>query len=87
MTAPSPHQYQDSGPAFSMAMKFDDGDDKMKVPGPGTYNSGDLDMCREKVPAYTMAPKTNLPGDNCPKPAPNAYSPEKVCVGRDGASG
>lgn len=61
-----------------MAPRLQDSGDKMKVPGPGAYEPGDLDKCREKLPAFTMAPKTTLPGDNTPKPAPNAYSPEKV---------
>lgn len=72
-----PEKYQDSGPKFTMAPRPADEVDKMNIPGPGTYNSGDLDSCREKLPAFTMAPKTNLPSDNSPKPAPNAYSPEK----------
>ncbi|XP_045103383.1 outer dense fiber protein 3-like isoform X2 [Portunus trituberculatus] len=72
-----PEKYQDSGPAFTMAPRIDDAGDKMKVPGPGTYESGDLDKCREKLPAFTMSPKTVLPTDNTPKPAPNAYAPEK----------
>ena len=61
-----------------MSARPADAEDKMKVPGPGAYNAGDLDQCREKQPAYTMAPRTELPGDKTPKPAPNAYSPEKV---------
>lgn len=61
-----------------MAKRLPDETDKMKVPGPGSYESGDIDMCREKQPAFTMAPKTSLPTDRSPKPAPNAYSPEKV---------
>ena len=61
-----------------MAPRAADYGDKMKIPGPGTYDSGDLDSCREKVPAYTMAPRTELPSDKTPKPAPNAYAPEKV---------
>ncbi|KAK4297021.1 hypothetical protein Pmani_030539 [Petrolisthes manimaculis] len=73
----SPEKYNESGPMFTMAMRLPDDSDKMKVPGPGSYNAGDIDMCREKLPAYTMAPKTQLPTDRTPKPAPNAYSPEK----------
>ncbi|XP_037795154.1 outer dense fiber protein 3-like isoform X3 [Penaeus monodon] len=69
--------FNDGGPKFTMAARPNEAEDKMKVPGPGTYDSGDLDKCREKMPAYTMAPKTNLPVDNSPKPPPNAYSPEK----------
>lgn len=65
-----------------MAPRPNEAQDKMKVPGPGTYDSGDLNKCREKMPAYTMAPKTNLPVDKSPKPPPNAYSPEKVSLGK-----
>ncbi|XP_063865841.1 ciliary microtubule associated protein 1A-like isoform X6 [Scylla paramamosain] len=72
-----PEKYQDNGPAFTMAARIEDSGDKMKVPGPGTYDSGDLDKCKEKLPAFTMSPKTVLPTDNTPKPAPNAYAPEK----------
>ena len=53
--------------------------DKMKVPGPGAYNACEIDKCKEKLPSFTMGRKTNLPSDKTPKPAPNAYSPEKVC--------
>lgn len=72
------HQYNESGPKFSMAMRLPDEGDKMKVPGPGSYDAGDIDMCREKLPAFTMAPKTSIPSDHTTKPAPNAYAPEKV---------
>lgn len=51
--------------------------DKMKVPGPGAYEAGDLDKSRVSLPAFTMSPKTSLPTDHTLKPAPNAYSPEK----------
>ncbi|XP_042224830.1 outer dense fiber protein 3-like isoform X3 [Homarus americanus] len=72
-----PEKYQPSGPKFTMAPRPADEMDKMNFPGPGSYNSGDLDMCREKQPAYTMSPKTDLIVDNSPRPAPNAYSPDK----------
>ena len=46
---------------------------KNKVPGPGTYETVDIDVCQERRPIYTMAPKTDLPSDKTPRPAPNAY--------------
>ena len=52
--------------------------DKLKVPGPGAYNSADVDLLKDKSPAYTMRPRTEIICDKTPKPAPNAYHPEKV---------
>ncbi|MCL4137195.1 UNVERIFIED_CONTAM: hypothetical protein GTU68_021985 [Idotea baltica] len=79
---PSPNTYepekcmQDDGPSWTMAPRLED-IKKMNVPGPGTYESGDLDMYLEKRPVYSMRPKTELPRDKTPKPSPNAYNPEK----------
>lgn len=70
-------QYVPSGPKFTMAPRAVEEMDKMQVPGPGTYEAGNLDKSRVSLPAFTMAPKTNLPTDRTQKPAPNAYSPEK----------
>ncbi|KAK7075287.1 Outer dense fiber protein 3 [Halocaridina rubra] len=74
----APEKYQESGPKFTMAARHVDDVDKMKIPGPGTYDAGNLDKCREKLPAYTMSPRTEMPSDKTPKPSPNAYSPEKA---------
>ena len=60
-----------------MAAKLKDYN-KSNFPGPGTYNSSDLDSYLEKNPVFSMRPKTELPFDKTPKPAPNAYYPEKV---------
>ena len=61
-----------------MGYKIEDLDDKMKIPGPGTYNSADIDLLKDKSPAYTMRPRTEDATDKTPRPAPNSYSPEKV---------
>ena len=62
-----------------MGQKLEDPGDKMKIPGPGTYDSTAVDKTRLQSPAYTMRPKTEEPKDKTPRPAPNSYSPEKVC--------
>ena len=62
-----------------MGQKLEDLNDKLKIPGPGTYNSTSIDKTRLKNPAFTMRPKTEEPKDRTPRPAPNTYSPEKVC--------
>ena len=51
---------------------------KNKVPGPGSYESADLDTIMIKRPVHSMAPKTEIPADKTPKPSPNAYYPKKV---------
>lgn len=50
------------------------------VPGPGTYESGDLNAIYERQPVFTLRPKTELPTDKSPKPSPNSYYPEKVLI-------
>ncbi|KAG0710890.1 Outer dense fiber protein 3 [Chionoecetes opilio] len=74
---PAPNAY--SPEKYTMAARIEE-TDKMKVPGPGTYEAGNLDHCRESQPSYTMAPRTTLPCDSTQKPAPNAYSPEKYTM-------
>ncbi|XP_076068953.1 ciliary microtubule associated protein 1A-like [Oratosquilla oratoria] len=64
-----------------MAPRGKEEEDKMKVPGPGAYETSDMDVCKKKNPVFTMSPKTNVPTDHTIKPAPNAYSVEK-CEGK-----
>ena len=64
-----------------MGQKVEDFGDKMKVPGPGTYDSSDINLIKDTSPAYTMRPRTESVTDKTPRPAPNAYSPEKNEVG------
>ena len=61
-----------------MGQKIEDPGDKMKVPGPGSYNSTNINILKDQSPAYTMRSRTELISDKTPKPAPNAYCPEKV---------
>ncbi|KAK3922507.1 Outer dense fiber protein 3 [Frankliniella fusca] len=44
-------------------------------PGPAHYRATQLDVSRWRMPRYSMATRTPLPGDRSLKPAPNAYKP------------
>ena len=68
---------QDTGPSYTIAPRLQD-IEKNEVPGPGTYEAVDVEVCKERQPVYSMAPKTELPVDRTPRPSPNAYHPEEV---------
>lgn len=53
-------------------------DDRVLVPGPGTYETVKPDAIRVKSPAYSMSARYQLPDDNSQIPGPGAYCPEKV---------
>ncbi|XP_034244455.1 outer dense fiber protein 3-like [Thrips palmi] len=45
-------------------------------PGPARYQAPALDVSRWRMPQYSMAHRTPMPGDRSQKPAPNAYLPQ-----------
>ena len=62
-----------------MSARARDQEDKMKVPGPGTYNEAIVDKYKtQKSPAFSMGQRTLIPSDHTMKPGPGAHSPEKV---------
>ncbi len=54
-------------------------------PGPGKYDSGNMNTVRKKAPSYSLSNRTTLPSDDTKKPGPGAHSPEKVRVRTGGA--
>jgi len=70
-----------SSPAFTMSGRSKDIGDKMKVPGPGSYDPSGVDAYKaENSPAFSMGQRTVIPGDHTTKPGPGVYSPEKCEV-------
>lgn len=57
-------------------------DERIKNPGPGTYNNINADNYNNKnhSPAYSISVRYTLPSDHSQKPGPGVYSPEKVCI-------
>ncbi|XP_076068952.1 ciliary microtubule associated protein 1A isoform X2 [Oratosquilla oratoria] len=71
-----------AAPCFSMGIKPKDMEDKMKVPGPGTYNEATVDKYKNvKSPSFSMGQRTQIPSDHTQKPGPGAHCPEK-CEGK-----
>lgn len=70
-----------AAPAFSISGRQKEFvDDRVFVPGPGTYNNANADSIKPKSPAYSVSSRYQMPGDTTPKPGPGAYSPEKVSL-------
>jgi len=70
-------------PIYTMRPKFTNGafyEDLAKTPGPGTYNTTNPDIYRDKRPLYSMTSRNCMPGDNSQKPGPGQHSPERVYV-------
>ena len=69
--------YEDlKGPEFTMGGRIEDVDHTV-VPGPGTYNAGDMDAMKAKLPAYSMGAK--LQDEKVFKtPSPTAYETGNV---------
>ncbi|KAL3884129.1 hypothetical protein ACJMK2_030349 [Sinanodonta woodiana] len=53
-------------------------EDLSKTPGPGTYNTTDPGVFKDKAPHYSMTSRNVMPGDNTKKPGPGTHSPENV---------
>ncbi|CAA9995323.1 unnamed protein product [Nesidiocoris tenuis] len=69
-----------SAPAFSLSGRAKEPtDDKVHVPGPGTYNSATT-ATLPKSPAYSVSSRLNPPTSNLIKPGPGSYSPEKIRI-------
>jgi hypothetical protein len=55
-------------------------DSRVGNPGPGKYESSNLNAMKEKAPSYSLSNRTVLPSDDTKKPGPGAHSPEKVSL-------
>ncbi|KAL3884126.1 hypothetical protein ACJMK2_030348 [Sinanodonta woodiana] len=60
-------------------------EDMAKTPGPGTYNTTDPGVFKDKAPHYSMTSRNVMPGDNTKKPGPGAHSPENVVFNKHAA--
>uniref|UniRef100_A0A0A9Y3G6 Outer dense fiber protein 3 n=1 Tax=Lygus hesperus TaxID=30085 RepID=A0A0A9Y3G6_LYGHE len=70
-----------SAPAFSLAGRSKEPtDDRVNVPGPGTYNGAATEAILPKSPAYSVSSRLNQPTSNLIKPGPGSYSPEKIRI-------
>lgn len=49
-----------------------------QTPGPGTYDTADPSIYKDKAPLYSMTSRNVMPGDTTRKPGPGAHSPETV---------
>lgn len=68
-------------PIFSMSGRQKQGgfhEDLAKTPGPGTYDTADPSIYKDKAPLYSMTSRNVMPGDTTRKPGPGAHSPETV---------
>lgn len=50
----------------------------IQTPGPGTYNTTEPSLYKDKSPHYSMTSRNVMPGDTTQKPGPGAHSPENV---------
>lgn len=68
-----------SAPAYTISGRNKQtADERVKNPGPGTYNYVDPENYKQHSPAYTISGRTNIPSDITKIPGPGVYSPEKV---------
>ncbi|XKL66647.1 hypothetical protein PGB90_010067 [Kerria lacca] len=68
-----------AAPAYSISGRQKEfADDRIRTPGPGTYDNANTDAVKPKPPAYTVSARYQFPSDSGHKPGPGAYSPEKV---------
>ncbi|KAK3097785.1 hypothetical protein FSP39_013165 [Pinctada imbricata] len=70
-------------PIFSLSGRQKQGgfhEDLAKTPGPGTYNTTEPNLYRDKAPLYSMTSRNVMPGDTTRKPGPGAHSPENVYI-------
>lgn len=68
-----------TAPAYSMSGRqrvFTD--DRILVPGPGSYEAIKADAVRAKSPAYSISARFQVPDDHSKIPGPGAHCPEKV---------
>lgn len=49
-----------------------------QTPGPGTYDTADPNITKDKSPHYSMTSRNVMPGDTTRKPGPGAHSPQSV---------
>lgn len=55
-------------------------EDLAKAPGPGTYNTTEPQLYKDKSPQYSMTSRNVMPGDTTQKPGPGAHSPQNVTM-------
>lgn len=68
-----------AAPAYSISSRqkvFTD--DRVLVPGPGTYEAVKADAVSLKSPAYSISARYEVPDDHSQIPGPGAHCPEKV---------
>uniref|UniRef100_UPI00358E3671 ciliary microtubule associated protein 1A-like n=1 Tax=Myxine glutinosa TaxID=7769 RepID=UPI00358E3671 len=51
-----------------------------KTPGPATYNIPSMNVCKNRLPEYTMRPQLALLTQRYKNPGPGTHRPEKVTV-------
>lgn len=74
-----PEGTKKKAPAYSISGRGKEQVDfRAANPGPGKYESGNMNMVRSKAPSYSLSIRTQLPSDDTKKPGPGAHSPEKV---------
>lgn len=68
-----------SAPAYTISGRNKEPqDERVKNPGPGTYNNVDPENYKQHSPSYTIGGRTTVPSDATKIPGPGVYSPEKV---------
>lgn len=75
-------------PCYSLTGRSNVGafcEDLAKTPGPGTYNTTEPSIFKDKAPHYSMTSRNVMPGDTTQKPGPGAHSPETVRMNKKAA--
>jgi len=70
-------------PCFTLRSRQNVGnfaEDLARAPGPGTYNTTDPSLYKDKAPLYSMTSRNMMPGDTTQKPGPGAHKPENVII-------
>jgi hypothetical protein len=74
-----PEGTKKKAPAYTMSGRGKEFVDfRVTNPGPGKYDSGNLNHVKSKAPSYSLSVRTQMPSDDTKKPGPGNYSPEKV---------
>ena len=78
-----PEGTKQKAPAYSISGRGKEQVDfRVANPGPGKYDSGNLNAVRTKAPSYSLSTRTTLPSDDTKKPGPGQYQPEHVSQSR-----
>jgi hypothetical protein len=74
-----PEGQKKKAPSYTMSGRGKNVQDpRVLNPGPGKYDSGNMNLLKKKAPSYSLSVRTQLPSDDTKKPGPGAHSPEKV---------